>query len=163
MAAKYGKTISSVMSMSRHKNEATLSIYLHDLERERDPIENYIEYWKSRPRCSQHRGTTGPLEKQVDMAIQPNLTVLLLLSENSVQSDLVEHEVRKARDLAKELNRDVLCPVALDDSWQSSPWPERIMEQVMEYNILDFSKWEDESVFEKQFRKLLDELDLFYK
>ena len=97
------------------------------------------------------------------MAIQPNLTVLLLLSENSVQSDLVEHEVRKARDLAKELNRDVLCPVALDDSWQSSPWPERIMEQVMEYNILDFSKWEDESVFEKQFRKLLDELDLFYK
>ena len=44
MAAKHGKTISSVMSMSRHKNEATLSIYLHDLERETDPIENYIEY-----------------------------------------------------------------------------------------------------------------------
>ena len=33
----------------------------------------------------------------------------------------------------------------------------------MEYNILDFSKWENETEFEKQFKKLLDGLDLFYK
>jgi len=37
------------------------------------------------------------------------------------------------------------------------------MEQVMEYNILDFSDWEDESAFEGKFAKLLSGLDLFYK
>ena len=61
-----------------------------------------------------------------------------------MKSDWVQHEVRFARELEKETERHVLCPVALDDSWKSSPWPKRIMEQVMEYNILDFSKWEDD-------------------
>jgi len=37
------------------------------------------------------------------------------------------------------------------------------MEQVMEYNILDFSDWEDKSAFEGKFAKLLNGLDLFYK
>ena len=105
----------------------------------------------------------GPLEKQIDRAIRYNPTVLLVLSENSMKSDWVEHEVRFSRELEKETERHVLCPVALDDSWKSSPWPKRIMEQVMEYNILDFSKWEDEGEFEKQFKKLIDGLDLFYK
>lgn len=63
----------------------------------------------------------------------------------------------------KELGRDVLCPVALDDSWKSSKWEERIIEQIMKYNILDFSKWENELMFEEKFTKLLSGLDLFYK
>jgi len=37
------------------------------------------------------------------------------------------------------------------------------MEQVMEYNILDFSQWDNDSVFEEKFAKLLNGLDLFYK
>jgi len=37
------------------------------------------------------------------------------------------------------------------------------MEQVTEYNILDFSKWEDDAEFEKLFKKLIDGLELFYK
>lgn len=110
-----------------------------------------------------HHAIAGPLEKQIDLAIRHNPTVLLILSKHSVKSDWVEHEVRTARELAKGINRHVLCPVALDDSWKSSPWPKRLMEQIMEYNILDFSKWENETEFEKQFKKLLDGLDLFYK
>ncbi len=110
-----------------------------------------------------HDATTGRLETQIDRAIRQNPTVLLVLSKNSIKSDWVEHEVRTARELEKELGRDALCPIALDDSWKSSPWPKRVMEQVMEYNILDFSKWEDDSVFEEQFGKLLNGLDLFYK
>ena len=37
------------------------------------------------------------------------------------------------------------------------------MEQVREYNILDFSEWEDDDKFEVMFRKLIDGLQLFYK
>ncbi len=110
-----------------------------------------------------HDLTSGRIETQIDRAIRQNPTVLLIFSKNSMNSDWVQHEVRKARELEKELGRDALCPIALDDGWKSSRWPKRVMEQVMEYNILDFSKWEDESTFQAKFAKLLSGLDLFYK
>jgi hypothetical protein len=33
----------------------------------------------------------------------------------------------------------------------------------MEYNILDFSEWENDEIFEKMFTRLIDGLNLFYK
>lgn len=117
-----------------------------------------IRFWRDI-----HDATAGRVEKQIEQAIRHNPTVLLVLSKNAIQSDWVEHEVRMARGLEKELKRDVLCPISLDGSWKDSPWPERVMEQVMEYNILDFSKWEDEAVFQQMFARLLDGLQLFYK
>ncbi len=117
-----------------------------------------IRFWRDI-----HDAKAGRLETQIDRAMRLNPTVLLILSENSSASDWVEHEVRTARTLEKELKRDVLCPVALDDSWKNSPWSKRIMEQVMEYNILDFSAWKDDSQFENIFKKLIDGLGLFYK
>ena len=110
-----------------------------------------------------HDATAGRLETQIDRAIRQNPTVLLILSKNSIKSDWVEHEVRKARELEKELGRDALCPVALDDGWKSSPWPKRVMEQIKEYNILDFSGWQNKSTFDSKFAKLLSGLEIFYK
>jgi hypothetical protein len=128
-----------------------------------DKIENYlnkkgIRFWRDI-----HDMKSGRTEKQIDRAIRQNPTVLLVLSEQSLNSDWVEHEVRMARELEKEMGHDVLCPVALDDSWKSSRWPKRVMEQIVEYNILDFSAWEDDVKFEDMFRKLIDGLELFYK
>jgi hypothetical protein len=59
----------------------------------------------------------------------------------------VGHEERLARELEKELGRDVLCSVALDDAWKECRWPERLSEQITEYHILDFLKWKDEAEF----------------
>jgi uncharacterized protein YjbI with pentapeptide repeats len=117
-----------------------------------------IRYWRDI-----HDLKAGRIETQIDRAIRQNPTVLLILSEHSLKSDWVEHEVRTARGLEKEMGRDVLCPVALDGSWKDSSWPKRIMEQIMEYNILDFSAWEEESKFNGLFRRLVDGLELFYK
>jgi hypothetical protein len=117
-----------------------------------------IRFWRDI-----HNATAGRLEKQIDRAIRLNPTVLLVLSEQSVQSDWVQHEARLARKLEIETNRDVLCPVALDDSWKDCDWPERLREQIMEYNILDFSGWRDAGKFRRMFGRLLDGLDLFYK
>ncbi len=117
-----------------------------------------IRYWRDI-----HDMKSGRMETQVDRALRLNPTVLVVLSKNSTQSDWVEHEVETARELEKELNRDCLCPVALDNSWESSPWDERLMRQVKKYNILDFSNWQDESTFGKTFKKLVDGLQLFYK
>jgi len=117
-----------------------------------------IRFWRDI-----HDMKAGRMEKQIDQAISQNPTVLLILSKHSLESDWVEHEVRTARALEKEMKRDVLCPVALDDGWKNSPWAKRIMEQIMEYNILDFSKWKDEATVESTFNKLIDGLELFYK
>ncbi len=117
-----------------------------------------IRFWRDI-----HDLKAGRIETQIDRAISQNRTVLLILSKNSIKSDWVEHEVRTARGVEKELGRDALCPVALDESWKSSPWPKRVMEQIMEYNILDFSAWEDDDKFNEMFRKLIDGLELFYK
>jgi len=120
--------------------------------------EKGIRFWRDI-----HDAKAGRLETQIDRAIRHNPTVLLILSEHSTSSDWVEHEARLARKLEKELGRDVLCPIALDDSWKTCNWPERIKEQIMEYNILDFSNWENDAALDKIFKKLIDGLDMFYK
>jgi hypothetical protein len=117
-----------------------------------------IRFWRD-----VHNATVGRLETQIDRAMRQNPTVILILSEDSIRSDWVEHEARLARELEKEMGRDVLCPIALDDSWKSAKWPVRLMEQIMEYNILDYSKWNDDIAFERVFNKMISGLDMFYK
>ena len=63
----------------------------------------------------------------------------------------------------KELGRDVLCPVSLDDSWKDCRWPERLREQIEEYKVLDFSGWEEKATFETQFDRLIRGLKIFYE
>ena len=97
-----------------------------------DKLEGYLNkkgilFWRDI-----HDAKAGRLETQIGQARRLSPTVLLILSKHSLKSDWVEHEVRVARSLAKEIGRDVLCSVALNDSWKNSHWPKRVMEQVME-------------------------------
>jgi uncharacterized protein YjbI with pentapeptide repeats len=109
-----------------------------------------------------HDMKAGGMEREISRTIHQNATVLLILSQHSLKSDWVEHEVRTARSLEKEIHRDVLCPVSLDDTWKDSRWSKQIMEQVTEYNILDFSLWRDDLKFENNFGKLIEGLELNY-
>lgn len=117
-----------------------------------------IRFWRD-----SHDMRSGRMEKQVDHAMRQNPTVILILSENSLRSDWVEHEARLARELEKEFGRDVLCPIALDGSWKSAKWPARLMEQIKEYNILDYSNWNNDKAFTQVFNKMISGLDMFYK
>ena len=85
------------------------------------------------------------------------------MSEHSVESARVQHEARLARGPEVETKRDILCPVALDDGWRTRRGPERLREQIMEYNILDFSGRRDAENFCRRFTRLLDGPELFYK
>jgi uncharacterized protein YjbI with pentapeptide repeats len=128
-----------------------------------DAIENQlkqrgIRYWRDI-----HHAVAGKLESQIDRAINLNDIVLLILSEHSTSSDWVEHEARKAREKERKSGKDALCPVALDRSWKTCGWPERLREQIMEYNILDFSNWLEPVQFDRMFSKLIDGLSIFYK
>ena len=59
--------------------------------------EKGVRFWRDI-----HHATAGRLEKQIDRAIRITPTLLVILSKNSTNSDWVEHEVRLARELAKE-------------------------------------------------------------
>lgn len=119
--------------------------------------EKGIRFWRD-----VHHSVAGPLEEQVALAMD-NRTVLLILSEHSVQSDWVEWEIGKVRELAREHGRHVLCPIALDDAWKHNRWEGRMKQQIEKYNILDFSDWKDVKFLDRQFNRLIDGLDIFYK
>ncbi len=121
-------------------------------------IQKGVRYWRDI-----HEIKGGRMEKQIDGTIRQNPKVLLILSEHSIGNDWVEHEVNDARKLEKETGRGVLYPVALDDSWKDGRGTKRVMEQIMEYNVPDFSAWRDNRKFEDMLRKLIDGLELFYK
>ena len=105
----------------------------------------------------------GRLEKQIDRAIRLNSTVIVILSANSVESDWVEWETARAREVERDEKRDVLCPVALDSSWKSCNWTAPLRRQIMKYNIVDFGGWRDKTAFDDAFSRLLAGLDAFYR
>ncbi|MEW8073358.1 MAG: toll/interleukin-1 receptor domain-containing protein [Candidatus Thiodiazotropha sp.] len=91
----------------------------------------------------------GKIEVQISEAmIKLKPVVIIVLSKNSVKSDWVEWEAEKARQLEKDLKRDVLCPITLDDAWKYCDWPGPLRNQIMKYNVLDFSSGD-------QFEKLI--------
>lgn len=108
------------------------SAFVHALEIKLN--EKGIRFWRDI-----HDIKAGRVEKQLTRAISLNPTVLLVLSKTSVESDWVEWEAAKARELEKELKHDVLCPVALDGAWKTCSWPGPLRRQIEDYHILDFS------------------------
>lgn len=105
-----------------------------------------IRYW-----CDLREIQPGGMEHPVDGALGSNLKVILILSEHALQSDWVERE------------HAMLFPIALDVSWNDGHWPKQGLERIMEFNILDFSAWQDDRRFEEMFGSLLERLDLFHK
>lgn len=114
-----------------------------------------------------HDMLAGDLQKQVGRAIRLNNVVLLALSEASTASDWVENELDMARKKELKEDRDVLCPVALDESWKrklDDQTSDRVLWRTLtKKNILDFSKWQDTEEFDTQFAKLLRGLRINYE
>ena len=113
-----------------------------------------------------HHMTAGPVEQQIERAIDLNGTVLLVLSENSLGSAWVEWEVTRAEKRQRELQQQgkdthVLCPVAIDRTWEQSRWPGPLMNQIKKYNILDFSSWETNGA-EASYQKLKSGIAKYY-
>ncbi len=118
--------------------------------------EEDITVWLDR-----HDLVAGDLQRQVDRGLRLMDVVLLVLSESSIESDWVEHELETGRKKEKEEKRDVLCPIALDDSWKAKTEGDVLWRQLKKKNVLDFSRWQTRD-FEAQFRKLLDGLKIYY-
>jgi hypothetical protein len=105
------------------------------------------------------------LYDQIERAIQLHDRLLVVLSENSLQSEWVMTEIRKARESEKREKRRKLFPIRLADFEQIRKWrcPDAdggkdLAVEVREYFIPDFSNWKDHDSFERAFERLLRDL-----
>lgn len=106
-----------------------------------------------------HDAVAGPLRRQIVDAIRMNDVVLLVLSKSSVNSNWVDHELKKALQKEVDEGRDVLCPVALDNAWHAKTKGHSEWHEVREKHVLDFS---DPHGFDTEFRKLVDGMKKYY-
>ena len=97
------------------------------------------------------------IRSTINDSIRVHDKLLLILSEHSVQSDWVEHEVEHALDLEKERKQLVLFPIRLDDvvMYSNIIWAVNLRQQ---RHIGDFIHWNNQDAYRKAFSRLL--LDL---
>lgn len=105
------------------------------------------------------------IHEQIDQAIQLHDRLLLVLSDNSLQSEWVMTEIRKARKIENKENRRKLFPIRLTDMETIREWEcfdsdtgKDLAVEVREYYIPDFSNWKKHDSFEAAFDRLLRDL-----
>ena len=103
--------------------------------------------------------------EQIDRAIQENDRLLLVLSQNSMQSEWVKTEIRKAHKIEINEQRPKLFPIGLVSfdcirEWEffDSDTGKDLAVEIREYHIRDFSNWKDHNAFETAFVELLRDL-----
>jgi hypothetical protein len=98
------------------------------------------------------------IRSTIDESIRVYDKLLLVLSETSVQSTWVEHEVETALDKEADLEQTVLFPIRLDDTVMDIKigWAAKIRR---ERHIGDFRKWKNYDYYQKAFDRLLRDLE----
>jgi hypothetical protein len=103
--------------------------------------------------------------EQIDRAIQLHDRLLLVLSEDSIQSKWVEREIRKTRKIERAEKRKKVFPITLMDYGELKKWEcldsdtgEDLAEEVRKYHIPDFSNWKNHDAFEATFARLEKDL-----
>ena len=93
----------------------------------------------------------------IEESIRLHDKLLLILSEQSVKSKWVRHEVEKALDLEIEREKTVLFPVRVDDCVMDSEagWANEIKNT---RHIGDFTRWKDHDAYKEAFDRLLRDL-----
>ena len=105
------------------------------------------------------------LQEQIERAIQLHDRLLIVLSNESMQSDWVITEIQRARETEIKENRRKLFPITIVDFEKVKAWNRfdadtgrDLAKEVREYYIPDFSNWKDHDAFSKAFARLLRDL-----
>jgi hypothetical protein len=105
------------------------------------------------------------VEEQIDRAIRVYDKLLLVISANSMRSEWVKTEIRKARKIEVNEKKQKLFPIALvsfDDvkEWEffDSDLGQDLASELRQYYILDFSKWQEPDAFDVTVERLLNDL-----
>lgn len=102
------------------------------------------------------------LHEQIDCAIRLYDKLLLVLSDNSIQSEWVITEIRNARKVELAEKKRKLFPIRLVDFEAIRTWTcfdsdtgKDLAVELREYFIPDFSNWKNQADFQKAFTRLL--------
>jgi hypothetical protein len=105
------------------------------------------------------------LHEQIDQAIRMHEKLLLILSPDSIESSWVKTEIKKAAKRQEQDKKDVLFPVSLVPFKELQAWEcwdgdlaKDLASEIREYLIPDFSKWKNHDSYQKNFAKLLRDL-----
>lgn len=105
------------------------------------------------------------LHEQIERAIQLHDRLLIVLSEDSMRSEWVMTEIRRARKIEIEEQRRKLFPISIVDFGRIRDWKcfdgdsgKDLAIELREYFIPDFSNWKDHDAFESGFDRLLRDL-----
>ena len=105
------------------------------------------------------------LHEQIFQAIQVHDRLLLVLSTESMKSEWVMTEIRRAKKVEREQGRRKLFPIRLVNFETIQNWEcfdadsgKDLAAEVRGYYIPDFSNWKDHDSFEREFAKLLRDL-----
>jgi hypothetical protein len=98
-----------------------------------------------------------PIRDRIDQSIKVHDKLLLILSENSINSKWVEDEVESAYEQEHKRNTTVLFPIRLDDSVMHTEkaWAAKLRRS---RHIGDFTNWKDHDSYQKAFDRLLRDL-----
>ncbi|HXP83830.1 MAG TPA: toll/interleukin-1 receptor domain-containing protein [Bryobacteraceae bacterium] len=98
-----------------------------------------------------------PFRQRIEEAIRIHDRLLLILSENSVQSDWVREEVESCLEREHREKQTVLFPVRLDDAVMdaSETWAASIRRQ---RHIGDFRRWKDHDSYVRALSSLTKDL-----
>lgn len=100
------------------------------------------------------------IHEQLFRASQLFDKLLVVLSPDSLKSDWVVTEIRKARGIERKENRRKLFPIRLVEYEKLREWEcvgstgEDLAEEVRQYYIPDFSNWKDHEAFGRAFDRL---------
>ncbi len=123
--------------------------------------EEHLRVWFA----PEHLRAGRKLHEEIDRAIQLHDRLLLVISENSMQSNWVTAEIRNARKVEIEEKRRKLFPIRLVDFDAIKQWDcfdadtgNDLANEIRQYFIPDFSRWQDSDEFETAFARLLRDL-----
>ncbi len=97
------------------------------------------------------------IRQSIDQSIRIYDKLLLILSENSIDSEWVEDECEIAYEEERKRKKTVLLPVRIDDAVMDTEkaWAAKLRRS---RHIGDFTKWKDHDSYKKAFDRLLRDL-----
>lgn len=105
------------------------------------------------------------IHDQIDQAIRLHDKLLLVLSENSMDSTWVNTEIYKARKKEKQSGKKVLFPISIVPHEKVQDWEcfdtdtgMDMARDIRQFYIPDFTKWKDHDAFQAEFEKLVRDL-----
>ncbi len=104
------------------------------------------------------------LHEQIDDAIRLHDRLLLILSADSMSSEWVKTEARKAHQREVKERKRVLFPIRLVEFENLRDWVyldvdgKNLAEEIREYFIPDFSNWKDHDSYQTAFQRLVKDL-----